>query len=143
MRVRRAIPWVAMLVAAPALAAAPDFKAGEWATSYRMEVTGMPFPMPPIAVKRSACLTPERYVPDNAQQGQDCKVSDTRVEGNTVTWTMRCAAREGTIEGKGRITYRGERYDGAMDATLVAADGPGSPLRYRYTMEGQRLGACK
>lgn len=125
-----------------ALAAGPDLKEGEWGASYRMEVVGMPFPMPPISVKKTTCLSQQNYIPDNAQQGQDCKISDQKLNGNTVTWTMHCKTREGTIEGHGKITYHGDRYDGLMEAKLISADNSGMPLRYRYDMNGERLGAC-
>jgi hypothetical protein len=125
-----------------ASAAAPDFKEGDWGTNYRMEVIGMPIPMPPISVKKSACLTKSNYIPDNSQPGQDCQVSDQKVSGNTVSWTMRCKAKEGTIEGKGKITYKGEHYDGVMDTKLSSPDNSRPPIQYRYTMEGERLGAC-
>ncbi len=125
-----------------AYAAAPDFKAGEWNVNYQMEVTGMPFTMPPITAKKTMCLDKNNYVPDNSQPGQDCKVSDQKVNGNTVTWTMRCRAQERTIEGQGKITYQGDRYDGVMNAKLISTDTPGTPVGYQYTMQGQRLGAC-
>jgi hypothetical protein len=123
-------------------AAGPDFKEGDWGVSYRMEVVGMPFPMPPITTKRTMCLDKKNYIPDNSQQGQECKVSDQKVNGNTVTWTMRCRAQERTIEGHGKITYKGDRYDGVMDAKLISTDGQGPAVGYRYTMQGERLGAC-
>jgi hypothetical protein len=34
-----------------AFAAGPDFQEGAWDVSYRMEVVGMPFPMPPLTAK--------------------------------------------------------------------------------------------
>jgi hypothetical protein len=88
------------------------------------------------------CLDKNNYVPDNSQQGQECKVSDQKVNGNTVTWTMRCRAQKRTIEGQGTITYKGERYDGVMNAKLVSSDNPGTPVSYQYTLLGQRLGPC-
>ena len=130
------------LCTATVFAAAPDFKEGEWGVNYRMEVVGMPFPMPPINVKKTMCLDKKNYVPDNSQQGQDCKVSDQKVNGNTVTWTMRCRTQERTIEGQGTITYKGERYDGEMNTKLVSADNAGPAISYKYVMQGQRLGAC-
>lgn len=140
------VAWPLMLVcalsAATAAAAAPDFREGQWDVSYRMEVVGMPFPMPPISVKKSTCLTRSNYLPDNSQEGQSCTLSDEKVSDNTVSWVMRCQAREGTIEGQGRITYRGERYDGVMDAKLTSSSNRDEPIRYRYTMQGQRTGAC-
>jgi hypothetical protein len=141
----RTINFLTLLLAGStgtALAAGPDFKEGEWGVSYKMEVVGMPFPMPPITSKKTMCLDKNNYVPDNSQQGQECKVSDQKVSGNTVTWTMRCRAQERTIEGQGKITYKGDRYDGAMDAKLLSADSQGPAVGYKYTMQGQRLGAC-
>ena len=133
---------LAIGAASTAIAAGPDFKEGEWGVNYRMEVVGMPFPMPPINTKKTLCLTKNNYVPDTAQQGQDCKISDQQVSGNTVTWTMHCRTQEGKVEGKGKITYKGESYDGNMDAQLISTSNPDMPMRYKYTMNGQRLGAC-
>ena len=129
-------------VTGTAFAAGPDFEEGEWSVSYRMEVVGMPFPMPPITARKTKCLDKDNYVPDNSQPGQECKVSDQKVNGNTVTWTMRCRAQQRTIEGQGKITYNGDRYDGVMDAKLISDDNQAPAVGYKYTMQGQRLGAC-
>jgi hypothetical protein len=125
-----------------AFAVGPDIKEGKWGVSYQMEVEGMPFPMPPITARKTMCLNKYNYVPDNSQQGQECKISDQKVNGNSVTWTMRCYAQERTIEGQGKITYKGDRYDGVMDAKLISNDNSGPSVRYKYTMQGQRLGVC-
>jgi hypothetical protein len=125
-----------------AYAAGPNFKEGEWNVSYQMEVTGMPFAMPPISAKKTMCLDKNNYVPDNSQPGQECKVSDQKVSGNAVTWTMTCRAQERVIEGQGKITYNGEHYDGVMNAKMISTDTPTTPVSYKYTMQGQRLGAC-
>ena len=140
----RTMKFLTLLLAGSAgsAVAAPDFKEGEWNVSYQMEVTGMPFTMPPITARKTMCLDKKNYVPDNSQQGQECKVSDQKVNGNTVTWIMRCRAQERTIEGQGKITYKGDRYDGVMDAKLLSADNQGPAVGYKYTMQGQRLGAC-
>lgn len=130
-----------MLASSAVMAGAPDFKEGEWGTRYRMEVMGAPFPMPPITVRKTTCLTKKNYVPDNTQKGQDCKVTDTKVSGNTVSWKMRCRTAEGTIEGDGKITYKGERYVGSMESRIYGSDGA-SPMSYRYNMEGEWLGVC-
>lgn len=141
----RTMKFLVMLLAGSigtAFAAGPDFKEGKWGVSYRMEVVGMPFPMPPITAKKTMCLDKNNYVPDNSQQGQECKISDQKANGNTVTWTMRCRAQERTIEGHGKITYNGDRYDGVMDARLISDDVQAPAVGYKYTMQGQRVGAC-
>jgi hypothetical protein len=125
-----------------AYAAGPDLKEGEWRESYQMEVSGMPFPMPPITANKTMCLDRNNYIPDNTQPGQECKVSDQKVNGNTVTWTLHCRAQERTIEGHGKITYKGDHYDGMMDAKLISVDYESPAVGYKYTMQGQRLRAC-
>ena len=137
--------WSVVVLMAPAgvaLAAVPDFKEGQWSVQYSMEVTGMPFKMPPLTGKRSTCLTKQNFVPDNTQAGQQCQTKDVQVTGNVVTWTMHCKAQEGTIDGQGRVTFKGDRYEGNMDAKMVSMTSPGIPVNYRYTMQGEREGAC-
>lgn len=127
-----------------ALAAGPDFREGEWDVSYQMEVVGAPISMPPITVRKTMCLDQNNYVPDNSQPGQNCRISDRAVNGNTVTWTMNCNAQDKVIEGQGRITYHGSRYDGAMSAALLSLsmETAGAAVSYRYSMHGQRTGDC-
>jgi len=127
---------------AVSVAAAPDFTQGEWNLNYRMEVVGMSFPMPPITSKKTLCITKENLVPDMAQEGQVCTASDQKLNGNTVTWTVHCQAKEGKVEGQGKITYAGERADGVMHASLIPSANPDMPIRYQYTIEGKRLGNC-
>ena len=136
-----ALLW--MFVIGTAQAAGPDFKEGEWDISYRMEMVGAPFPMPPMTVRKTMCLNQKNYVPDTSQPGQDCKVRDTQVKGDSVTWSTVCKTEQGTIESRGQVTYQGDRYQGIMDATMVSKGNPGQSLRYRYHMEGKRLGNCK
>jgi hypothetical protein len=124
-------------------AAGPNFKAGEWEMTHHMEVVGAPFAMPPMTTRKTACLTDKNYVPDSSQPGQECKVSDHQVHGDTVSWTLQCRTPEGTIDGKGKVTYHGDRYDGSMDAKMTSTGNPAQPIHYRYTMEGRRIGPCK
>lgn len=123
-------------------AAAPDFTQGEWNLNYRMEVVGMSFPMPPITSKKTLCITKENLVPDMAQEGQVCTASDQKVNGNTVTWTVNCQAKEGKVEGQGKITYAGGRADGVVNASLIPSANPDMPIRYQYTIEGKLVGNC-
>jgi hypothetical protein len=141
----RNMMWVgltAWVASGAAVAAAPAFKEGQWATQYSMEVTGMPFKMPPISGSRSVCLNQKNFVPDNSQAGQQCQTQDVKVNGNTVTWAMKCSTPQGTVEGQGRVTYKTDSYDGSMDARMISASTPDMPISYRYTMSGKREGAC-
>ena len=130
-------------LAGVAQAAVPNFKEGQWETSYSMEVVGMPFKMPPITARNNTCLNQKNYVPDTTQAGQECTVSNTQVNKDTVSWTMTCRSAQGTINAQGHITYKGDRYDGSMDAKLVSDGNAGQPIQYKYAMEGKRLGPCQ
>lgn len=134
--------WAMVVVTPGALAAMPDFKEGQWNVQYSMEVTGMPFKMPPITGSRSTCLNQKNFVPDNSQAGQQCQTSDVKVDGNTVTWAMKCSTQQGSIDGQGKVTYKADSYDGSMDARMMSASMPNMPINYRYTMSGKREGAC-
>jgi len=139
---RKLMMWVLAVATPASLAATPNFKEGQWSVQYSMEITGMPFKMPPITGTRSTCLTSKDYVPDNSQAGQKCQTLDVKVNGDTVTWVMKCATQEGSIEGQGQVTYKSDSYSGSMEARLVSATSPGMPINYRYTMSGKREGTC-
>ena len=98
-------PVPALLVVALAAALVPDASAqhpmrpGNWEVSMQMEMPGMPMQMPPM--KATQCVTaeqlkaPEKAVPTGpGKNPNDCKVSDYKVSGNTVTWSMVCAGPE-------------------------------------------------
>jgi hypothetical protein len=120
----------------PAYAAGP-VKPGKWETTMEMEMPGMPMKMPPITV--SHCITkeqaenPENAVPRNDRQ-KDCKISDMKVDGNTVSWKMTCEKSQ--TSGTGSITYSGDSYTGHMDMKM-AGD---REMHMKYS--GKYLGAC-
>ena len=130
--------WCAvLLLAVPAvmLAASPQ-KAGKWQVKMKMEVPGMPFQMP--AVTTEVCLTeedladPEKSVPKDAKS--DCKVSDYKMDGNTVTYSISCPKQK--MKGTGEITYTDTSYEGVVDL-----DVDGAQMKQKFT--GKYLGACE
>jgi len=66
----------------------PDIREGQWEITTKMEIPGMPMDMPPV--KNTQCLTKKDLVPGNFQPGQECTFPETKVTGNTVTWTLEC-----------------------------------------------------
>ena len=89
---------------------------GRWEVSTEMEMPGMPMKMPPM--KSLQCITkeqatdPGQSVPREAQdKNSDCKVSDYKVAGNKVTWTMKCEGKN-AMTGNGEIIYAADAYDG-------------------------------
>ena len=77
-----------------AFAASPA-KPGKWEMTMQMEMTGMPMKMPAHTV--SYCLTkeeaenPEKLAPEG--KNSDCKRTDLKIDGNTVSWKISRAAR--------------------------------------------------
>ena len=113
-------------------------KPGNWEVSMQMEIPGMPFKMPPI--KTQVCVTeedlndPASAVPKD-KNNKDCKVSDYKVDGNTVTWKMVCTGKT-KGEGEGEITFSEDAYEGTMRFKMEDTE-----MTTKY--KGKYLGACK
>jgi hypothetical protein len=120
-----------------ALAQAPR-RDGRWEVKTEMEMPGMPMKMP--AMTTTQCITreqaddPQRSVPQGRGAPNNCKVSDYKVTGNKVTWSMKCEGPD-AMSGTGEITYGENTYDGVMKMVRE-----GQTMTMKYT--GKRLGDC-
>jgi len=128
-------------VSAVALMAQGGIRPGRWETSMQMEMAGSPVQMPPM--KTTRCVTPaEAKDPSSLQAGppggrggkSDCKVSDQKMSGNTISWTIACSSPD-TMTGTGEMTFGDDTYTGVMKMNM--AQGAMS-----MKMEGKRLGDC-
>jgi hypothetical protein len=141
MHIRTAVVAVSLAVAsAVAVFAQGPRRDGRWEVTMQMEMPGMPANMPPI--KTEQCITPEmaknpEMTIPKSQRGENpnnCKVSDYKTEGNTVSWTMKCEGQH-AMSGTGKITYAGDEYKGEM--TMETG---GRTMKMTYS--GKRLGDC-
>jgi hypothetical protein len=98
----------------------------------------MPFQMP--AQKHNQCITKKEFVPDQSSKNQDCKITDQKVTGDTVSWKMACKDKDGTTEGEGKITYKGASYDGMMMAKMTQK---GESHTMKMNFAGKHTGPCK
>lgn len=128
-----AATWI-LALALPAVAA--DFmKAGKWEATVVIEAanaTGTQ--VPPIVVVR--CITPAEAAdpkPAAPAEGDECAITDYKVDGRTVSWTLSCRSRN--LVGRGSITYADETYAGSMELTVGDR-----VTTHRYS--GKRLGEC-
>ncbi|MBW2607032.1 MAG: DUF3617 family protein [Deltaproteobacteria bacterium] len=110
-------------------------KEGLWEITSKMEIPGMPVPMPPITFKQ--CMTNQNPVPNQSQSGQECRMKNIKTKGNTVSWDMVCDSQQGEMKSSGKITYKGDRFNG-----VVLTDIPGQG-QMKMTMTGRRIGKCK
>ena len=132
----------AALLAALAHAAAPNMKEGLWEITARMEMAGMPAPMPPQTMQQ--CITkkeledPGKTAP-GSQQDPRCKIADYKLQGNTASWKMACQG-EGAMSGSGSITYSGTSYSGVNKMTMSHG---GQAQNMTMTYSGRHIGECK
>ena len=109
---------------------------GRWEVTGQMEMPGMPVQMP--AMKNTQCITqqqidsPTRGLPQGPDN-KDCKVSDYKVSGNTITWTMACPSQQMT--GSGELKFDGDTYAG-----LVKIMAQGKEMNMKFN--GKRIGDC-
>ncbi|MFH1675123.1 MAG: DUF3617 family protein [Pseudomonadota bacterium] len=114
----------------------PNMQEGMWEITSKVEMPGMPMEMPPVTYTQ--CLTKEDLVPQSSQPGQECKITQTKVTGNTVTWTMQCKGQGGTMTGTGSVTYSGNSFKGTIKMTM-----PESNMEMTCHISGHRIGDCE
>lgn len=119
--------------------AEPNMQEGMWEITSKTEMPGMPMEMPPM--KFNQCLTKKDIVPQKKEKNEDCKMVSTNVDGNTVTWVMQCRMKDGTMDSTGKITYKGNGFDGVVKAVMNTKDT--GKMEVTQQMSGRRIGDCK
>jgi len=118
---------------------APDMKEGKWEISTTVEMEGMPVETEPM--KDTQCLTKKNFLPPLGDMGKECKTTATKIEGNTVKWTMKCNEQAGSMESVGTITYKGDKLEGTIKTTIK--DPEAGKMTMVQRMSGKRIGDCK
>lgn len=120
------------------ISSAMDMKDGLWEFTTKMEMPGMPMQMP--ATKHTQCLSGKDNVPQDREidkgHNQDCKIKNTDVKGNTVTWEVHCISEGKPVKSIGKATYKDETFEGE---TKMEMDG----MKMTQKMSGRRIGNCK
>ena len=115
---------------------------GLWEITTKMEIEGMPMKMPPR--KHTQCLTNKNMlktmVPKEQAQEEECKITDQKISGNTVTWAMKCSG-EDAMEITGKTTYHGDTWEGT--STRRSNDPDEGKMKIINHVSGKRLGECK
>ncbi|MBN2644566.1 MAG: DUF3617 family protein [Desulfuromonadaceae bacterium] len=123
---------ILLFVVSAGPAEAMNMKEGQWQLTTRMEIPGMPFPVPPMTFTQ--CLTEDNMVPQDDQQDQgSCTITDQRTVGNTYSYTMVCNSDGQRTEGKGSFTYEGTRMHGTM---TINSDGMQMTTHYEGVWQG-------
>ena len=114
---------------------AVNFKPGKWEITSEMQMAGG-MKMPPNTTAQ--CMTKDDIVPQNAQPGQECVITETKTVGNTVTWTMLCKGQQGDMKGIGKVTYNGDTFEGEMVMIMSMGN-----MKIASKMSGRRIGECQ
>jgi hypothetical protein len=125
-----------LAIAIPTFAAEgkSPMKPGKWQITITMDMPGMPMKMPPMTFTN--CITKEQAEnpqPPKAKQNDDCKVSDYKMDGNVVTWSMKCEKQNMT--GEGKITFSSDSYEGESHMKMGEME-----MSQKYA--GKYLGEC-
>src|SRR5215213_7066655 len=110
-----ALCTLVLALALPLFAASP-MKPGKWQITITMDMPNMPMKMPPMTLTN--CVTKEQAEnpqPPKASGKDDCVVSDYKLDGNTVSWSMECKKQQ--MKGEGTITFNGDTYEGESHLT--------------------------
>ena len=130
---------LAFLLAPLCATAAPNMNEGEWQFEMQMQMKGMPMNMPPM--RFTNCLKPGDVVPKPERQMKECRKSNERISGNTVSWTMLCNHQNTEMEMRGTATFNGDAMNGSMDQTMRS--GGRAQMTSSGTISGKRIGPCK
>jgi Protein of unknown function (DUF3617) len=141
-RLSNAVLFVAVLaLALPSWAGLQ--KPGKWEITAQMEMAGMPSKMPPHPMTH--CVTkedadnPESVVPKSSRaKDSNCKVSDFKIDGNKVTWSMKCEG-EHAATSHGELTFSEDSFAG-WSKMKMSAEGQEHEMTVKYT--GKWLGPC-
>ena len=117
-----------------AFAEDPNMKEGLWEITMTMEMPGMPVQMPPQT--HTQCITKKNMVPQKEDPNQECKMIKHDIKGDTVTWVVECETPEGKALMNGRVTYKGNTFDGTVKITQAGMD-------MTQKMKGKWIGECE
>ena len=121
------------------VSADPDVKEGKWEITTKVEMSGMPGGIPPQTMTQ--CITKKNMVTEPEQKNPNCKMVNSNVSGDTVSWAMTCKEKDRDMESKDLITYKGEKFSGVINS-MMTQKGQQS-VKMTAQMTGRRIGECK
>ena len=113
-----------------------EFKEGLWEITTQVEIKGMP-PMPPNTI--SQCITKKDPVPQTNDKNYDCRITDQKISGDTVQYTVECKGKEGEMKTSGTSTYTGTSMKGTA-TTVFKMEGQEMQMESKTT--GKYVGNC-
>lgn len=132
---KRTAGLVAVLLLASGYAFAADtIREGYWEITSQSEMPGMPMKLPPSTMRH--CYTKEDVKDQKRVINRDknCTLTDYKVSGNKVTWTMKCTGEQaGTFSGE--TVFSADAYNSIMKMNTQ-----GHTMTVK--VKGKRIGEC-
>jgi hypothetical protein len=119
--------------------AEPNMKEPMWEMTFKNEIKGMQMQMPSTTIQQ--CLTKKDAVPQKPEKNQDCKITNSKVTGDTVSWTMQCRSKDSTVDSEGKVTYKSDSSEGISNMTVQQKGQP--PMQMTSRWSGKWIGPCK
>ena len=114
-----------------------DLKPGKYEITAKVEMRGMPGGMPPQTTIQ--CITEQDPVPVGSANAQGCQLTDMKIKGNTVVYTMECEQQGMKAKTSGEITYKGDTFVGTSKTEMGPAAGG---MTITTKISGKRIGTC-
>jgi len=115
-----------------------ELKEGLWEITTQVEIEGMPYSMPPNTIRQ--CITKSDPVPQTNDKGYDCKITDQKISGNTVSYTVECKGKEGDMQTSGTTTYTDNSMNGTSTTNFKMQGQPEMQMTSKIT--GKYIGTC-
>ena len=111
---------------------------GMWEMTSKM--TSPMTPQPRVQTTQE-CMTDSTIGPQDLtpEDGGDCTITDSKVSGNSMSWSMSCNTPGGTMTGGGNFTSEGSSGHGNMKMNM---NFEGQSFDMNMAWEGKRLGPC-
>jgi hypothetical protein len=131
-----------------ALHSQPNFTEGMWEMKGEVKfegeikIEGRRYPMKPVAIHYTKCLTKKDMVPHKQDKNEKCTKVSEKTSGNRLTWVMKCTSANGTvIDSTGSAVFSSTTFDAKGSSVLT--DSKGEKSKATMTMKGHRTGPCK
>lgn len=133
--------WMALVVVvslACASSAWAEIKDGLWEITTKSEIVGMPLKMPPSTVRH--CFVKNDPVPKTTDKSMECKTTNQKVSGDTVTYAVECTGKDSVVITSGTMTYKGNTYDGTSTIRIKSKGQKETQMNNK--MSGKYIGPC-
>lgn len=112
-----------------------ELKEGLWEIAITAEERGED----PVKMNLTECLTNKDFIPFKGQItgeiDKECKVVKYDFRGNILTWVINCKDKEGPSTGSGKVTYKGDTFEGIFK--MKDPDG-----EMTVKLKGKWIGKC-